>query len=79
MAAALVRRKSSGLPGPLASLANLVGPDVVNDAMRLVGDQLRKVNSEAAAKQENLAATLTGYRMDLDRGESERILLRSLR
>ncbi len=78
LAAALVRHKASGLPGPLGALANLVGPDVVSDAIKLVGDQLRKVNSEALTRQENLSATLTGYRMDLDRGESERVLLRSL-
>ncbi|MER7471222.1 hypothetical protein [Micromonospora sp. NPDC000018] len=78
LAAALLGRKST-LPGPLGHLMNLIGPDVVDDAVKLVGDKLRKMNSEAVAKQEYLAATLTGFRMDLDHGEEEQILLRSRR
>ncbi|MGC5022851.1 TRAFAC clade GTPase domain-containing protein [Micromonospora sp. DT47] len=78
LAAALLGRKST-LPGPLSHLMNLIGPDVVDDAVKLAGDKLRKMNSEAVAKQEYLAATLTGFRMDLDHGEEEQILLRSRR
>jgi len=78
LAAALIGRKST-LPGPLNHLRNLIGPAVVNEAFKLAGDKLRKMNSEAAAKKENLSATLTGFRMDLDNGEEVQILLRSLR
>lgn len=78
LAAALIGRKST-LPGPLSHLMNLIGPDVVDEAVKLAGDKLRKMNSEAVAKQEYLSATLTGFRMDLDHGEEEQILLRSRR
>ncbi|MEV0718797.1 hypothetical protein [Asanoa sp. NPDC050611] len=79
LAAALIGHRSSRLPGPLGSLVNLFGPDVVNDAFTLAGDKLRKMNSEAVAKKEHLSATLTGFRMDLDNGEEKQILLRSRR
>jgi len=78
LAAALIGRKVK-LPGPIGQLLSLVGPNLVNDAAKLAGDKLKKINSEALAKQEYLAATLTGFRMDLDRGEEEQILLRSRR
>jgi hypothetical protein len=71
------------LPGPIGPLANLVGftllEEVLNDAAKLAGDKLREINSEALAKQDYLTATLTSFRMDLDKGEEEQILLRSRR
>ena len=60
-------------------MLSLVGPDLVNDAAKLAGDKLKEINAEALAKQDYLAATLTGFRMDLDEGEEEQILLRSRR
>jgi hypothetical protein len=78
LAAALIGRKVK-LSGPVGHLLSLVGSDLVNDAAKLAGDKLRKINSEALAKQEYLAATLTGFRMDLDKGEEKQILLRSRR
>jgi hypothetical protein len=78
LAAALIGRKSNGL-GPIGHLLNLVGPNLVNDAAKMATDKLREINSEALAKGDNLTATLTRLRMDLDKGEDEQILLRSRR
>jgi uncharacterized membrane protein YebE (DUF533 family) len=77
LAAVLVGTKSKFL-GPVGQLLNIVGPNVA-EAAGLAGDKLKQVNSEALAKQDNLRATLTRFGMDLDRGEEERVLLRSLR
>jgi hypothetical protein len=77
LAAVLVGTKSKFL-GPVGQLLNIVGPNVA-EAAGLAGDRLKQVNSDALAKQDNLRATLTRFGMDLDRGEEERILLRSLR
>jgi hypothetical protein len=78
LAAALIGRKGK-LPGPIGHLLNLVGPNLVNDTAKLAGDKLREINAEALAKQEYLAATLTRFRIDLEEGEEEQILLRSRR
>lgn len=81
LAAALLGRTAK--PGPAALLLNLVGfvlsEEVVNDAVRLAGDKLREVNSEALAKRDYLRATLTRFQMDLEEGEEQQILLRSFR
>jgi hypothetical protein len=49
----------------------------IEEAAKLVGDNLKDANSDAVAKEDNLRATLTGFRMDLDRGEMDEIFLRS--
>jgi hypothetical protein len=70
--------KLAGLKGRLVAL---VGHDGVNAAMiaaaKLGGDQLKKMNSEARAKKDYMAAVLTRFGLDLDEGEKKRILLRS--
>lgn len=78
LAAALTGHKSK-LPAPLGLLVNLIGPDVVHEAANLAKDALQKINADALSKRDNLTATLTRFRMDLDQGEEERILLRSHR
>jgi hypothetical protein len=65
------------LPGPIGHLVNHVGPRLLNAAAKLVGDKLKEANSEALAKHDYLTATLTRFRMDLDKGEKEQILLRN--
>ncbi|WP_250038223.1 hypothetical protein [Paractinoplanes maris] len=79
VAAALLARTKNRLPGRLGQLANLFSSDAVLEAARLAGDKLRKMNAEALAKGENLAATLTGFRLDLVKGEEDEIFLRSRR
>ena len=71
------------LPKPWGPILTFLGSavlsqEVLNSAAALVGDELEKVNSEATDRQDNLVATLTRFKMDLDRGEELDILLRSL-
>ena len=44
----------------------------------LVGDRLQKRHDEAVATKDNTATALTGLRLQLEHGESDRILLKSL-
>lgn len=76
LARVLVQSKLK-LPGPIGHLVNHVGPHLLNAAAKLVGDKLKEANSEALAKHDYLTATLTRFRMDLDKGEKEQILLRN--
>lgn len=46
-------------------------------AAKISGEQLRKMNSDALAKRDHLAAVMTGFRLDLEDGEANRVLLRS--
>ena len=69
----------SFLPGRMGLLMNRVDSRAVDDAAKLAGDKLKEANAEALAKRDYMAATLTRFRMDLDEGEEEQILLRSLR
>ncbi|GAA1034832.1 ATP-binding protein [Virgisporangium ochraceum] len=78
LAIALIGRKVK-LPGPVGQLLSGIGPGLVNEAARLAGDKLTKANADAMSRKEYLTATLTGFRLDLDRGEEEQILLRSRR
>lgn len=76
MARVLVQSKLK-LPGRIGHLVNQVGPHLLNAAAKLVGDKLKEANSEALAKHDYLTATLTRFRMDLDKGEKEQVLLRN--
>ncbi|MHA7298833.1 TRAFAC clade GTPase domain-containing protein [Pseudarthrobacter sp. MDT3-1] len=74
LAAVLIKSEGS-LPGPLGLLLNRFDPKQVKDAAKLAsdaallaGDKLREINSEARANQDNLRATLSGFRMDLEKG-----------
>ncbi|MFC8707647.1 hypothetical protein ACFUIV_36470 [Streptomyces anulatus] len=82
LAAALVGSKVK-LPGAVGLLRNVVGlvlsKEVLNEAAKVAGDKLKNINSEAMAKQNYLTATLTRFRMDLDRGEEEQVFLRSVK
>lgn len=77
LAAALLERKSKML-GAIGHLVSHFGSSL-NGLAELGGEKLRDVNSEALAKHEYLAATLTRFQMDLEKGEEEKILLRSVR
>ena len=58
-----------------------IGRDEVNAAMKLAaqlsGEQLRKLNADAAARRDYLAAVMTRFQLDLEDGEEARVLLRS--
>jgi hypothetical protein len=77
LADVLTGRKSR-LPGPLGQLLRIVGPGL-KVATEIARDKLKEINAEALAKHDYLKATLTRFQMDLDKGEEEQILLRSLR
>lgn len=76
LAAALIGKTK---PGPLGFILTFISPGVVDEAAQLAGDQLRSVNEEAIAKRNYVTATLTRFQMDLDKGEDDQILLRSLK
>jgi hypothetical protein len=46
-------------------------------AAKISGEQLRKMNSDALAKRDHLVAVMTRFRLDLEDGEANRVLLRS--
>jgi hypothetical protein len=71
-------KRLSSLPGPLGYFFGTAGPSLQLVA-RMAGDKLKEMNDEARAKGDNLRATLTGFRLDLERGEERRIFLKSLR
>jgi hypothetical protein len=66
------------LPGKLGYFFGTAGPSLQLVA-QLAGDKLKEMNDEARAKGDNLNATLTGFRLDLEGGEEQGIFLRSLR
>lgn len=49
----------------------------IEEAVKLVGDKLVEANQDAVAKEENLRATLTRFRLDLANGEAEKVFIRS--
>lgn len=78
LAKAMIGRKSKA-PGMPGTILKLVDPAVVDAAVDLADEKLRALNTEARANHDNLSATLTGFKIDLDDAEKERILLRSMR
>jgi hypothetical protein len=66
------------VPGPLGKLLKAAGPGL-KIATDLAGDRLKEINAQALAKHDYLKATLTRFKMDLDKGEEDQILLRSPR
>ncbi|MGW9183822.1 TRAFAC clade GTPase domain-containing protein [Agromyces sp. NPDC055661] len=77
LATAFIARQNKVI-GSIGLLLSHFGSNL-NDLARLGGDKLREANAEALAKHDNLRATMTGFQMDLDRGEEEQVLLRSRR
>ena len=72
--------KFAGVKGRLLAL---VGRSAVTATMsaaaKLGGDQLRKLNADARDRHDHLAEVLTRFGLDLERGEADRVLLRSRR
>ena len=81
LAAALMSKaKYAGPKGVAVWLAGRAGVTAaMSAAAKLSSDQLRKMNSDALAKQDYMAAVLTRFRLDMDDGEENGILLRSRR
>lgn len=66
-------------PGPVGIILALIGPDVIAEAAKMAQDGLRQLNAQALAKHNYVTAVLTRFRMDLNEGEEEQVLLRSLK
>jgi hypothetical protein len=49
----------------------------LEDAIKSAGAKLEAAEAASTTKQQNLAATLDGFREDLDAGEEQAILVRS--
>lgn len=72
IAAKLIGSKNKAL-GAAGVLLSRFGPD----AAKLVKNKLVQANSNALTKENNLTATLAEFRNDLEKGQSEEILLTS--
>jgi hypothetical protein len=60
--------------GPLAGKAAL--PALIA-AVKMAESQLRQINEQAREKHDYLTATLTQFKLDLEHGETDRLLIRS--
>lgn len=65
------------LPGPFGIVTAFISPNLIQTVLDLTGDKVQDMHVEAKAKHDFLTTTLTGFQMQLDRGDSEKILLRS--
>jgi hypothetical protein len=69
------------LPGPLGTLISLLGfaftKEISDAAIKWLGANLTKTRNDALAKRDYLTATLADFRMALDKGEAQKILLKS--
>ena len=75
LAAALLGKQNKGKFGAVLAM---LSPDVIDEAAQMAGDKLRELNAQALAKHNFVTATLTQFQMDLDQGEEDDVLLRSL-
>jgi hypothetical protein len=83
LAAVLIGKAAAGkLPGVVGVVARFVvaalGPDALSEAAKTSGDKMRELHQKAKAKQDNVTAVLTGFKLDLDHGEEGKILHRGL-
>lgn len=76
---ALVGRFDARIRTLMAVLGSEQVSTLVNSAAELAGNKLRERNAEALARQDYMAALLTGYQMDLEKGEADEVLLLSQR
>ena len=60
--------------GPLVSKVAIPALIV---AAKMSGAQIRKINEQARENHDYLTATLTQFKLDLDQGETDRLLIRS--
>ncbi len=69
------------VPGPLGNLLGLINSavtkEILDAATKLLAKNLTKIRDDALAKNDYLTATLADFRMALDKGEKEKILLKS--
>lgn len=75
LAAALLGKQKKG---KLGTVLTLLSPDVIDEAAQMAGEKLRELNTQALARHNFVTATITQFQMDLDKGEEDDVLLRSL-
>lgn len=75
--------RGAKLPGPIGAAVALVSAvisrEMIEDALKLAGEKLKKANEEAIANGDYLRAALTQFSIDLEDGVSQGVLLRSKR
>ena len=77
--AAGLRLLGTKVPGPWGPIIAAIDPNALERLGALAGEKLQDVNGEALAKRDYLTAILTGFQLELEQGEQERVLLKSLR
>lgn len=75
----LATRTSGNLKAVIASIASLLSRDVLGQFTELGREKLEEVERVAVARSDYLAAVLARFRLDLEEGEVNEVLLRSLR
>lgn len=75
--AALLMGKKSKVAGAVGLALSRLAPSL-EDAVKSASAKLEAADAAAATKQQHLAATLEGFKEDLDAGEEKAILVRSL-
>ena len=73
---ALLMGRKNKVAGAVGLALSRLAPSL-EDAVKSAGAKLEAADAAAATKQQNLAATLEGFREDLDAGEEKAILVRS--
>jgi hypothetical protein len=74
---ALLMGRKNKVAGAVGLALSRLAPSL-EDAVKSAGAKLEAADATAATKRQNLAATLEGFRKDLDAGEEKAILVRSL-
>lgn len=76
LASAKVASLIGRLPNPIAAVAASVGPFLAKSAFDLAGSKVDELHTQASEKHDFLTETLTGFQMELNRGDDEKVLLR---
>src|SRR2546423_5474853 len=83
LATVLIGGKSFGVAKAVAklpkvgSLASMAAIPALTAAVKMAGSQLQQINEQAREKHDYLTATLTQFKLDLDQGETDGLLIRS--
>ncbi|MET4639566.1 ATP/GTP-binding protein [Mycetocola sp. 2940] len=67
------------LPGPLKFVVALIGPSLADFMAKLTNDKLDEFNRDAKDKHDYVSIMMTNFGLDLERGEKDQVLLRSLK
>ncbi|WP_220667450.1 hypothetical protein [Propionibacterium australiense] len=76
MGVAMQMKKESGMG---KKILGLVGAELVAEAAKVAGERLKRLNTASMEKGNAMGSVLTGFKMDLERGEKDQVLLRSQR